>query len=257
MTWSGRMAINHAWDARSGGQSGSVQSLRPALWTGLPPLSPMGRKEPPSFAKRSSASSSEGKRPRQRQFRRRDARRCGVMRARGRRHCSDLAHMLPQVGRQAKAAWGPAPQSVDGSDRTRAPSHLEPHPGKQIISYIRESSACASIHTLGWVVASSWPCWTSPLPDASASRLSSRILCKQVIERGEHRLVIECDGALAGSRCGVRFTVDVGGGFDGGSRHPAGHLRTGGLPGGVGDRERVREVTTRDAVLRRNRFTIR
>jgi hypothetical protein len=30
-------------------------------------------------------------------------------------------------------------------------------------------------------------------------------LCKQVIKRGEHRLVIESDGALLGSRRGVRF----------------------------------------------------
>ena len=39
-------------------------------------------------------------------------------------------------------------------------------------------------------------------------------LCKHVIKRGEHRLVIESDGALLGSRCGVRFAFGVGGGID-------------------------------------------
>ena len=55
-------------------------------------------------------------------------------------------------------------------------SHLTPRPGGQPLGYIRESAACASTHTLGWVVACSWPCWASTtLPDASACRLSSRI----------------------------------------------------------------------------------
>ena len=52
-------------------------------------------------------------------------------------------------------------------------------------------------------------------------------LCKQVIKRGEHRLVIESDGALLGSRRGVRFAFGVGGRIDGGGRHPVGHLPDG------------------------------
>jgi hypothetical protein len=52
-------------------------------------------------------------------------------------------------------------------------------------------------------------------------------LCKQVIKRGEHRLVIESDGALLGSRRGVRFAFGDGGGIDGGGGHLAGHLPDG------------------------------
>jgi hypothetical protein len=44
MTWSAHMAMKPCMDGRSGGQSGSVRSLPPALWTGLPSLLPMGRK---------------------------------------------------------------------------------------------------------------------------------------------------------------------------------------------------------------------
>ena len=47
-------------------------------------------------------------------------------------------------------------------------------------------------------------------------------LCKQGIERGEHRLVIESDGALPGGRFGVEFALGVGTGIAGG-RHPAGY----------------------------------
>jgi hypothetical protein len=62
--------------------------------------------------------------------------------------------------------------------------------------------------------------------DASACRLFAD-LCKQVIKRGEHRLVVESDGALLSSRCGVRFAFGVFGRIDGGGRHPAGHLPDG------------------------------
>ena len=139
-----------------------MRSLPPALWTGLPPLSPMGRKEPPSFAKRSSASSSEGKRPRQRQFRRRDARLCGVMRARGRRHCSDLAHMLPQVGRQAKAAWVlPLSQSTAATEPARQVISSPIRGNKSSAISGRARRALRSIRWVGW----------SPLPGHAGHHL--------------------------------------------------------------------------------------
>src|SRR3954469_10346084 len=79
----------------------------------------------------------------------------------------------PLLGRRC---WWPYPSPRRHSQRTRAPGHLTPRPGGQPLGYIRESAACASTHTLGWVVACSWPCWASTtLPDASACRLSSRI----------------------------------------------------------------------------------
>ncbi len=65
---------------------------------------------------------------------------------------------------QSTAATEPARQAI--SRPIRGTNHR---------LYAGESSACASIHTLGLLVASWWPCCTSPLPDASASRLSSRI----------------------------------------------------------------------------------
>ncbi len=68
--------------------------------------------------------------------------------------------------------------SFRGGRRTNRNSRHGPQAAadRQPFGYICESAACASTHTLGWVVACSWPCWASTtLPDASACRLSSRI----------------------------------------------------------------------------------
>src|SRR5262245_59528359 len=54
-------------------------------------------------------------------------------------------------------------------------------------------------------------------------------LCKQAIERGEHRLVVASDGALLGGGFGVRFTFGIAGGIHGGG-HPADHLQNGRAP---------------------------
>ena len=123
--------------------------------------------------------------------------------------------MAQLLSRFSVGAVGVRTLTPSNSQRTRALGHLTPRPGGLPLGYIRESAACASTHTLGgWVVACSWPFWASTtLPDASACRSLLAHLCQHAIKRGEHRLVIESDGALLGSRCGVRFAFGVGGGI--------------------------------------------
>ena len=150
------------------------------------------------------------------------------------------------------AVGGPYPHPVEQP----ALGHLTPRPGGLPLGYIRESAACASTHTLGWV--------RLFLAMLGINDFARRLglpslfadLCKQVIKRCEHRLVIESDGALLGSRCYVRFAFGVGGGIDGGGRLPVGHL-----PDGEGSlveavTANVFERSPRDGQGALDRFTI-
>jgi hypothetical protein len=74
-------------------------------------------------------------------------------------------------------------------------------------------------------------------------------LCQEAIKRGEHLSVVESDGASLAGRFGVRLAFEIRSGLQDLRASVWSPPGAGGLPGGGGDRERAREVTTRTAMV--------
>jgi len=74
-------------------------------------------------------------------------------------------------------------------------------------------------------------------------------LCQEAVKRGEHLSVVESDGASLAGRFGVRLAFEIRSGLQDLRASVWSPPGAGGLPGGGGDRERAREVTTRTAMV--------